>query len=356
VTAPQSTVRYPLASAKLPLIPTTSVGSMAPPGWLVSAACAIERDEFGTADIDELLTDAVDVAVLDQQRAGVDVLVDGEMRRQDFNLGFYGHLMGLEARPLPRRLGPEGHDQRGKWLVTEPLSAPNGLGVVAEFGYLLSVADRPAKACVPGPFTLSGRLDGGTVYRDRLEMAWALVPIVNAECQALVAAGAEFIQIDEPSAAVYPDRLDEYIKLFNAAIDGVQAKIAVHLCFGNFRGRPVARRSYKPLFPRMFDFRADQFLLEFANREMTEVELLREFPPDRELAAGLVDVKNYWCEPPEIVADRVRTLLKFISPEQLWVLPDCGFSQTARWAAVRKLRALVEGVQIVRQELSGCAS
>jgi 5-methyltetrahydropteroyltriglutamate--homocysteine methyltransferase len=80
---------------------------------------------------------------------------------------------------------------------------------------------------------------------------------------------------------------------------------------------------------------------------------LREFPDDRELAAGLVDVKNYWCEPPAVVAERVRALLRFVKPEQLWVLPDCGFSQTARWAAQRKLRALVEGVEIVRRELAG---
>jgi 5-methyltetrahydropteroyltriglutamate--homocysteine methyltransferase len=335
------------------VIPTTTVGSMPPPGWLVAANRAVARGEFGADDVEELLTDAVDIAILDQQRAGVDVLVDGEMRRQDFNLGFYGHLRGLEPVPAGRKLGPEGHDQRGKWLVTEPLRAPDGLGVVAEFGYLLSVADRPTKACVPGPYTLSGRLEGGAVYKDRFEAAWALAPIVRAECLALVEAGADFIQIDEPSAAVYPDRFDENIKLFNAAVEGVQAKIAVHLCFGNFRGRPVARRSYRPLFPKMFEFRAGQFLLEFANREMAETDLLREFPDDRELAAGLVDVKNYWCEPPAVVAERVRALLRVIKPEQLWVLPDCGFSQTARWAAQRKLRALVEGVEIVRRELAG---
>jgi 5-methyltetrahydropteroyltriglutamate--homocysteine methyltransferase len=352
---PESTTknRHPLSSHLLPPIPTATVGSHAPTGWLITAVQAIQRGEYGPADIDEVLTDAVDIAVLDQQRAGVDVLVDGEMRRQDFNLGFYGRLTGLQPLPAERRLGPEGHDQRGRWLVSEPLSAPQGLGIVDEFSYLLSVADRPAKACVPGPFTLSGRLALGTVYKDRLEAAWALAPIVNAECRALVAAGADFIQIDEPSAAVYPDRFADYIDLFNAAVAGVEAKIAVHLCFGNFRGRPVARRSYRPIFPRMFEFNAQQFMLEFANREMAEVELLREFPPDRELAAGLVDVKNYWCEPPAVVAERVRTLLTYVAPERLWVLPDCGFSQTARWATVRKLRAMVQGVEIVRRELAG---
>jgi 5-methyltetrahydropteroyltriglutamate--homocysteine methyltransferase len=344
---------HPLNDNSLPLIPTATVGSHAPTGWLITAVQAIERGEYGQADIDEVLTDAVDIAVLDQQRAGIDVLVDGEMRRHDFNLGFYGRLKGLQQLPAARKLGPEGHDQRGKWLVTEPLSAPDGLGVVDEFSYLLSIADRPAKACVPGPFTLSGRLALGPVYKNRLDAAWALAPIVNAECKALVEAGADFIQIDEPSAAVYPDQFDDYVGLFNDAVAGVDAKIAVHLCFGNFRGRPVAQRSYAPLFPRMFDFNAKQFLLEFANREMSEVELLSQFPKDRELAAGLVDVKNYWCETPEFVAGRVRTLLEYVSPEQLWAMPDCGFSQTARWATVRKLKALVDGVAIVRRELAG---
>ena len=345
--------RFPLAAANLPLLPTSTLGSHAPLGWLLTATAAMARGEYGPRDIDETLTDATDIAVLDQQRAGLDVIVDGEMRRLDFNLGFYEHLLGLEPLPVARRLGPEGHDQRGKWLVAGPLKAPGGLGTVDDYRYLLSVADRPTKATVPGPFTLAGRLELNGVYADRFEAAADLAAIVNAELKALVAAGADFVQIDEPSMAVYPDRANDLVSLFNRTVEGIDAKIGTHMCFGNFRGRPVARRTYAPLLPHLQAFKADQFMFEFANRELVELELWREFGGDKELGAGLIDVKNYSCETPELVAERVRTALRSVPPEKLWVVPDCGWSQTARWAMVRKLRAMVEGVAIVRRELAG---
>jgi 5-methyltetrahydropteroyltriglutamate--homocysteine methyltransferase len=275
------------------------------------------------------------------------------MRRLDFNLGFYEHLLGLEPLPVGRRLGPEGHDQRGKWLVAGPLTAPAGLGIVDDYRYLLATTDRPTKATVPGPFTLAGRLELNGVYADRFEAAADLATIVNAECKALVEAGADFVQVDEPSMAVYPDRPADLVALFNRTVAGVDAKIATHLCFGNYRGRPVARRRYAPLLPHLQEFDADQFLLEFANRELAELDLWREFGGDKELAAGLIDVKNYACETPQDVAERVRTALQYVPVDKLWVVPDCGWSQTARWATVRKLRSMVEGVAIVRRELAG---
>ncbi|MCO5220302.1 MAG: cobalamin-independent methionine synthase II family protein [Thermomicrobiales bacterium] len=337
----------------LPLLPASAVGSHAPTGWLLTAIDAIARGEMGQDDIDELMRDATDIAVLDMERAGLDVLVDGEMRRNDFNLGFYVRIAGIEPMAPARLLGPEGHDQRGKWRVSEDISAPNGLGCVEDWSYVQQVSDRPVKACVPGPFTLSGRLQTGGIYKDRVDAAWALVPIVNAECRALQAAGATFIQVDEPSAAVYPDKMHEYVRIFNAAVEGIDARIGSHICFGNFRGRPVAHRTYRPIFPTLFDMHCNQYLLEFANREMAEIELWQEFPNDRELGCGVIDVKNYWCETPEVVAARIRTALRFVAPEKLWIVPDCGFSQTARWATKRKLAAMVQGAEIVRKELAG---
>jgi 5-methyltetrahydropteroyltriglutamate--homocysteine methyltransferase len=337
----------------LPLLPTSVVGSYSPPSWLVSASEAIARDEFGERDIEETLRDAVRIAVLDQVEAGVDIITDGEMRRQDFNLGFYDHMRGLRQLPLQRKKGPEGHDQRGRWDVLEPVSAPHGLGIVHEFTYLKSISSAALKATCPGPFTLAGRLTTGAVYADRLAATEALVPIVNAECKALVAAGAEFIQLDEPSYAVYPDRPRLFIDFFNRTVDGVNAKIGIHMCFGNYRGRPVGRRGYRPLFPHIFDVHAHQFVLEFANRELAELELWQTFPNDRELGAGLIDVKNYYIETADDVAERVRATLRHVKPEKLTVLPDCGFSQTARWAAVRKLQSMVAGTKIVRAELAG---
>jgi 5-methyltetrahydropteroyltriglutamate--homocysteine methyltransferase len=349
------TNRFPLASAELPLISTSTIGSHAPMGWLSSVVKGIRAGDYGEQDIEEALTDAVDLAVLEQQRAGIDILVDGEMRRIDFNLGFYGRIQGLEQMPAPRRLGPEGHDQRGKWKVVQELSVPNGLGVVEEFSYLLRIADRPVKATVPGPFTLSGRLALNGVYKDRLEAAWALQPAVTDELRRLTEIGADFIYVDEPSIAVYPEYLRESIKLFNATVKGINARIGTHLCFGNFRGRPVAHRTYAPLFPAVMELTVDELSLELANREMAELELLREFAQGRgkTLAAGVVDVKNYWCEPPEVVADRIRQILRYVPAEKLAVTPDCGMSQTARWAAQKKLVAMVEGTKTVRRELTG---
>jgi len=337
----------------LPLLPTSTVGSYAPPSWLVAATEAIGRGEFGPRDIQETLDDAVRIALLDQEAAGIDIVTDGEMRRVDFVMGFYDRLHGLRSLPPQRRKGPEGHDMRPRWEITEPLVAPEGLGIREEFELCRTLTAKPIKVTCPGPFTLSGRLAPGSVYPDRTAVAARLAEIINDELRRVAAAGATFVQIDEPSYAVYPDRPREFVELFNRTVEGVPAKIGVHMCFGNFRGRPVGKRTYRPLFPTILEARADQLVLEFANREMAELELWREFPSDKELGAGLVDVKSYYLETPEDVAARIRACLKVVAPEKLHVLPDCGFSQTARWASFAKLKSLVEGARIVRRELSG---
>ena len=147
------------------------------------------------------------------------------MRRQDFVLGFYERLIGLEELPAPRTQGPDGHDQRGKWLPSVPLTAPDGLGILAEFEFAKNETTKPLKVTCPGPFTLSGRIQTGGIYKERLEVAYDCAKIINTELRQLVAAGAEFIQLDEPSYAVYPDRPEAFVKLFNHTVEGVSAKI-----------------------------------------------------------------------------------------------------------------------------------
>jgi 5-methyltetrahydropteroyltriglutamate--homocysteine methyltransferase len=336
----------------LPLLPTSVIGSYAWPGWLHTALAAAQRGEYGPADIQETLDDAVDLALRDQEDAGVDIVTDGEMRRAGFfTAAFYGRLTGLRPLPPQRLIGIPGHDQRESYEAVEPIAAPDGLGLVAEYTYVRRRTTRPIKMPCPGPYTLAGRIKPGTVYRDRMEVAHILAQIINAELQALVAAGADFIQIDEPSYAVHPDNPRAFVELFNTTVAGIKAKIGLHLCFGNFVGRPVARRTYRPLFPHILDARADQLALEFANRELAELSLWSEFLSDKELAAGLVDVKNYYIETPEDVAERIRATLRYVAPDKLSIVPDCGFSQTARWAARAKLKAMVAGAQIVRHEL-----
>jgi 5-methyltetrahydropteroyltriglutamate--homocysteine methyltransferase len=341
---------------QLPLIYTSVIGSYAWPAWFHSALVAARRGEYGPDDWKETQDDAVDLAVRDQEDAGVDIITDGEMRRIGFfTAEFYGHMTGLRELPPRRKMGIVGHDQRESYEAAEPVQAPNGLGLVEEYQYLKSRTQRPIKMPIPGPYTLAGRIKPGTVYKDRMEVAHALSDIINREMKALVAAGANFIQIDEPSMAVHTHSPKAFVDLFNTTVTGVVAKIGVHLCFGNFVGRPVAKRTYRPIFPHVLDMHVSQFALEFANRELAELSLWHEFPNDRELAVGAVDVKNYYVETPEDVAERIRAALQYIVPEKLSITPDCGFSQTARWAARRKLAAMVEGAKIVRRELTGTA-
>lgn len=338
----------------LPLLPTSVIGSYAWPAWLHVALWAAQRGELGPDDMRETQDDAVDMALRDQEDAGVDIVSDGEMRRAGFfTAAFYGFLTGLRELPPQRRIGVAGHDQRESYEAVEPITAPDGLGLLTEYNYVKQRTARPIKMPCPGPFTLAGRIKPGAVYPTRWEVAEALVPIINAELKALVAAGCTFIQIDEPSIAVRPDAPHAFVELFNATVAGVNAKIGLHLCFGNYVGRPTAKRTYRPLFPHVLDAHADQYALEFANRELAEIDLWREFPSEKELAAGLVDVKNYYIETPEDIAERIRAALHYVAPEKLTIVPDCGFSQTARWAARAKLKAMVEGTRIVRRELAG---
>src|SRR5258707_2437501 len=341
-------------TASLPLLPTSVIGSYAWPGWLQTALDAAHRGEYGPLDIKETQDDAVDLAIREQEEAGVDVISDGEMRRVGFfTAEFYGHMTGLRELPPQRKLGIVGHDQRESYEATESIAAPSGLGLVEEFTYARTRTNHVVKVPCPGPYTLAGRIKPGAVYKDRFEVAYALSRIVHDELAALVKAGCEFIQLDEPSYAVHATSPGEFVKLFNETVKDISVKIGVHLCFGNFVGRPVARRTYRPLFPHILDMQASQFALEFANREMAEIGLWKEFPSDKELAAGLVDVKNYYVETPEDVAERIRLTLKYVAPNKLSITPDCGFSQTARWAARAKLTSMVEGARIVRRELAG---
>ncbi len=338
----------------LPLLPTSVIGSYALPSWIHLARSAAARGEFGAADMKETEDDAVDLAIHDQEQVGVDIITDGEMRRVGFfTAGFYDFMTGIEFEQQARKSGVGGHDQREKYVAVAELDAPHGLGVVQEYQYLKTRTTRPVKMPIPGPFTLSGRVQPGSIYKDRMEVAYALSRVVNRELKALVAAGVDFIQMDEPSYAVHSSTPEAFVKLFNQTVEGVDAKISMHLCFGNYLGRPVAKRTYKPLLPYIFDMHLHQYALEFANRELAEIELLGEFPADRELAVGLVDVKNYYVETPEDVAERIRRVLEVVQPERLTITPDCGLSQTARWAAKGKLAAMVEGTKIVRRELTG---
>jgi 5-methyltetrahydropteroyltriglutamate--homocysteine methyltransferase len=333
---------------------TGVVGSHARPSWFVAGLEAVDRGEFGSADLEEMLDDAVDLAIRDQENAGIEVVSDGEMRRAGFfTAEFYRHLTGVRMLPSPRRLGAGGHDQQHRLEVTERIAAPDGLGVVAEYRAAVSRTTRPIKVTLPGPYTLSGRLrtGAGEIYPDRLAAAEAFVPLLRSEIAELIAAGATIVQVDEPSPAIHPDAPADFAGLFNAIVEPAvgRARLGAHLCFGNYLGRPLAKRTYRPIRDAMLAFHVNELVLEFANREMAEIDLVAELTAaGRDVAVGIVDVKNYYLETAEDVAERIDQVLAAGAPaERLGVVPDCGFSQTARWATIAKLRSLVAGRDLV---------
>lgn len=340
----------------IPPLRTTVVGSYPFPGWLEFGVGHL--DQFGPDDREEMMEDAVTVAVQDQVAAGLDVITDGEQARADFNLSFYSFLEGIERESQPgRRFGPPAHDQRGRHRINGEIRARQGLGAVAEFRRLQRIAPRgpTLKASLPGPYTLAGRLAAGGPYPDRFAVAEALLPIVRRELEDLVACGCDELCVDEPSMSCYGYREDpeRLVELFNRTVQPVVGKVrlSTHLCFGNYKGRAVAPRRYAPLFPAFLGLAVDELHLEMASREFSELETIQLIAAHKSVAVGIVDVKSYWIEPVEEIRRRVRLCLNYAAAERLSLAPDCGLSQTARWAARLKLRNMVEGVKQVREEL-----
>ncbi len=338
---------------ELPLLPTAVVGSHGKAGWWYLTVQANERGEIGPHDLQEMLDDAADTAIRDMEAADVDIITDGEVRRLDGYVdSYYAIIQGIEPMVPTRRVGPWGYDQQTRYRAVATVKTPDaGLGIIDEFKYLRAHTARAVKATCAGPLTFASRITPGAGYGSVLDIAEEFARMINQELQGLVAAGADFIQIDEPARGNVSGQ--EMARLFNMATDGVSAKLALHICFGNRFGRGRFQRTYAPYFPGVLDARADQFVLEFASRELSEIDQWPGWAGDRELGAGLVDVKSFYPETPEDVARRIRVALKYVRPEKLSVNPDCGFGWSPRTMCNQKIRALADGAKIVRQELTG---
>src|SRR5262249_53147025 len=208
----------------------------------------------------------------------------------------------------PRRFEPPAHDQRGKYQVTGTLRSRHGLGAVEEFELLQRIAPPGPvlKASVPGPYTLSGRINPGAVYKDRWDITEALIPMVRAELEALVECGCREITLDEPSMSCYAHREDprRFVEIFSETVKPIVARcrVSTRLSFGNYKGRAVGSRRYATLFPSFFELPVDEMHLEMANREFAEIEVIREIVGRGiDAAIGIIDVKSYYIETPDDV-------------------------------------------------------
>ena len=332
-------------------LPTTVVGSYAIPSWLWAAYEKIEAGGFGEMDVAETENDAVDMAIRDQERVGVDVISDGEMRRQGFIVSIFRYFTGLRPVPSRRKVGILSYDAHTFYEPVDRIGAPQGLGMRKELVYLKEVTARPFKLTCPGPLTLATQIVKAGPYRDRVEIAAELAGLINAELRALAAEGARHLQIDDvyQSFSMDPKIL---VDLYNRCVEGVKVdRLYYHICFGTLEGFSFSERSYRSIFPAILGVKADQLVFEFANRELAEIGLWREFGCPKELGAGVIDTKSFYIEKPEVVAGRIRKILEHVPAERLWVNPDCGLARMPRYLAVAKLRAMVAGTRMVREEL-----
>jgi 5-methyltetrahydropteroyltriglutamate--homocysteine methyltransferase len=339
----------------LPLLATMGVGSYATPGWLFHFREGMRQGVAGPADVEEAFEDAARIAVADQVEAGLDVICDGELRRMRFVFEMYDRLSGLERTQPERRLGVPGYDRAPHFVARTAITAPRGLGIVREYEQLKRLCPgRPLKIAYPGPMTFLGSIEPGAHYGGSREALLAdLIAIVREELKALAAAGADFIQLDEPGFARPPQGLDMAgaAEAINACIEGHEAVTAVHVCFGNNASRPNIRRDLGRLFPALGQLNCRLLLLEFANREMADLDRLAELAKRYKIAAGVIDVKSFYQETAEDVAERIRRVLSVVPAEKLYVTADCGFSAIPRWLARAKLRSMVAGARLVRTGL-----
>src|SRR3984957_13320203 len=331
------------------ILPTTVVGSYSVPEWL-----------------ERLKTEYYPRRISAQELAGIDIVSDGELRRDNDVDYFLARIPGVHipqraktdyfdyydaevTRPLPESPltgpGPEGPGPEG------PVPGP-GLGLADDFRFTRQLTDRPVKVSLTGPLSLSRRIRDGA-YSAPGDLVRALARRLNAEARELAAAGADFLQIDEPFLAGYPEHVELAVEAVNLVVEGVPATWALHVCYGNRYARPSWEGHYDFLFPAVQAARVDQIVLEFARKGLDDLQLIRQHGWDRWLGLGVIDVKSSEVETPELVASRIRRALEYLPADRLMINPDCGLRHLAPEVARRKLRAMVAGVAAVRAELTG---
>jgi 5-methyltetrahydropteroyltriglutamate--homocysteine methyltransferase len=340
----------------LPLLPTSLVGSYAQPDWLIDRknlagrfpprVRAREMWRVAPEHLAQAQDDATLLAIHDQERAGLDIITDGEMRRESYSNRFATALEGVDIDNPGTALDRSGHPNpvpriAGKVRRKHPVE-------VDDVKFLRANTTRTIKITVPGPFTMSQQAQND-FYKDEEEMVLDYAAAVNAEIKDLFAAGADIVQIDEPYMQARPEKARKYgLKAFNAALDGVKGTTAVHVCFGYAAVIHVRPEGYSFL-PEFAGSPVQQVSIETAQSGL-DCSVLKTLP-GKTVILGTLDLSDMKIEAPETVAARIRRALPYVSPEKIVVAPDCGLKYLPREVAFGKMQAMVEGARIVRKEL-----
>lgn len=329
------------------LLPTAGVGSYSMSGWLERAKNDYLLRRITAHDLEEMHDAAVKAAIKDQEIAGVEIVSDGELRRDNMIDYFAMRLPGVEIDHASKKFY---YDYYESVVRARMPMAP--LGLTEDFRFLRRFTERRTKLSITGPHSLVKRIRN-EYYPSEEAFAIEIARVMNLELRELVRAGAEELQIDEPYYSGFPEDLPWGVRAVNALVDGVDARLSLHICYGNRYGKPSWEGSYRYLFPAILDARVHQLTLEFARRGGDDLQLFKEFPAAFTLGLGVVDVKSHDVEAPGIVAERIRRALAILPAERLAINPDCGLLHLPREVAFAKLGAMVEGVRVVRRELGG---
>jgi len=338
----------------LPLLPTTVVGSYPVPEWMERLKTDYYRGRTSHAQLRDVHDMAIKAALRDQELAGIDIVSDGELRRDNDIDYFLARMPGIEIPCTAKDFYFDYYDAR----VTAPLPEPSGsapLGLADDYAFTAAQTSGPVKFSFTGPFSLATRIDD-QAYGDRRELVLAIARILNTEAHALAARGARLLQIDEPFLAGRPGDIDIAIEAVNRVTDGVDVTWALHVCYGNRYARPLWEGHYDFLFPAVLEAHVDQLVLEFARKGYQDLPVIEKFGWDRILGLGVVDVKSCEVESPGLIAGRIRRALELIPADRLVVNPDCGLRNLTGEVARAKLAAMVAGTELVRAELGAPVS
>jgi 5-methyltetrahydropteroyltriglutamate--homocysteine methyltransferase len=337
---------------------TTVVGSYPQPDWLIDRerlgarlpprVRARELWRIAEPFLEEAQDDATRLAVRDMERAGVDVITDGEMRRESYSNRFATALDGVDLDNPGVALDRTGHDNPVP-RVAGPIRRRAPVEV-RDVEFLRSVTDRRIKITVPGPFTMTQQAQDD-YYRDGRSLALAYADAVNEELRDLKTAGADVVQIDEPYLQARPEAAREYaLESIDRALDGIEGDTVLHTCFG-YAAIVHTRLTGYPFLRELNACRATHLSLEAAQPGL-DPEVLRVIP-GKTIVLGVLDLGSSEVETSEVVAGRIRRALTVVPPERLVVAPDCGMKYLPRELAFRKLEAMVAGASLVREDLDG---
>ena len=339
------------------LLPTTVVGSYPQPDWLVNremlskSVPRVRMDIWRVPEqwLEQAQDDATIVAIRDMERAGIDIITDGEIRRESYSNRFATALDGIDISKPGQVKARSGHETPVPRVVGK--IRRKGPVEVRDMQFLRANTDRKAKITLPGPFTMSQQAINEH-YKDTDEMVMDYAVAVNEEVKDLVAAGADMIQLDEPWLRNDPDAAKGIaVKAINRALEGVSVPTIVHLCFGYAALVPGETKPVGYSFlAQLADTTAEQISIEAAQPKL-DLGVLRDLSP-KKVMLGVINLDDRTPETPQVVAERIRAGLKFLPPDKLVPAPDCGMKYLPREVAFAKLKALSEGAAIVRRELS----